>query len=395
MIRRGVVVLALLTVPACAPEPAAEAPADAVCGRPTGDSPRATVDGEPCETLAGWNVVRRDGDRIVPIAATTVPYDLATPLFTDYAIKFRTVTLPEGAKAVWHDEDAFDFPVGTIISKTFAFPADLRRPDQDLRILETRLLARTSSGWQAWPYLWNEAGTEARLHKIGAALPVTFVDAAGATRTTNYLMPNVNQCKGCHANLERNPADVAEGPDNRNVLLPIGPRARHLNRDYDYGDGVRNQLAEWTARGILEGAPATLDSAPRLVDWSDAAGSTLDARARSYLDANCAHCHNPRGPARVSGLFLAATVTEPARYGVCKSLVAAGRGGLGKTWDIVPGQPDESVLLLRMDSLEPDVMMPELGRTLVHAEAVALIREWIADNPWSALWPEGCTAATP
>jgi len=34
--------------------------------------------------------------------------------------------------------------------------------------------------------------------------------------------------------------------------------------------------------------------------------------------------------------------------------------------------------LHRMNSTEPAVMMPELGRKMIHKEGVALIRSWIA-----------------
>jgi len=50
-------------------------------------------------------------------------------------------------------------------------------------------------------------------------------------------------------------------------------------------------------------------------------------------------------------------------------------------FDIVPGTPDESILLHRMLSTEADVAMPELGRALVHIEGVSLIRDWIAALP--------------
>jgi hypothetical protein len=57
--------------------------------------------------------------------------------------------------------------------------------------------------------------------------------------------------------------------------------------------------------------------------------------------------------------------------------VAAGRGSGGFRYDVFPGHPEESILLHRMKSLDPGVMMPEMGRKLVHDEGVALIEEWI------------------
>jgi uncharacterized repeat protein (TIGR03806 family) len=177
------------------------------------------------------------------------------------------------------------------------------------------------------------------------------------------LIPNSNQCKECHQGAQ--------------PFSPIGTKARQLNKDFAYADGKENQLAHWTRQGILSGAP-TPEQAPRSPAFDDPSSGTVDARARAWLEINCAHCHNPLGGARNSGLDLTASQTEPARFGVFKSPVAAGSGSGGLSYDIVPGKPDESILLYRIASAQPKVMMPELGRRLVHAEAVALVREWIA-----------------
>ena len=107
----------------------------------------------------------------------------------------------------------------------------------------------------------------------------------------------------------------------------------------------------------------------------------LETRARSYLDINCGHCHSKTGPADTSGLFLEASVTDPLRWGLCKAPVAAGQGTGGNQFSVVPGQPGASILAYRMTSLDPGVMMPELGRSLVHQEGLSLIRDWIQSMP--------------
>ena len=107
---------------------------------------------------------------------------------------------------------------------------------------------------------------------------------------------------------------------------------------------------------------------------------TLEQRARAYLDANCGHCHNAEGPADTSGLFLTADQKDPMRWGFCKVPVAAGHGAGDLRFDLVHGQPDESILLRRMNSAEPKVMMPEIGRSVVHREGVDLIRQWVAET---------------
>jgi len=104
----------------------------------------------------------------------------------------------------------------------------------------------------------------------------------------------------------------------------------------------------------------------------------LEQRARAYLDINCAHCHNPDGPGNTSGLDLRAFQNDMVALGECKTPVAAGRGSGNLRFAILPGRPEESILVHRLGSTEPKVMMPELGRSAVHREGLELIRSWIA-----------------
>lgn len=290
------------------------------------------------------------------------PYSLNTPLFTDYAEKFRFLYLPPGTKAAYRAEGVLDLPVGATLVKTFAYPADMRRPDEKVRYVETRLLIHKREGWVAQTYVWNADQTEAVLKRAGARLDVSFVDARGQTVQVDYAVPNQNQCKECHQ-LDK-------------AVTPIGPKARNLNGDFAYAGGTENQLAHWTRLGLLTGAPKPA-AAPRTARWDDP-HEPLEARARAYLDANCAHCHNPRAVASNSGLFLNLEETRPAALGVGKGPVAAGRGSGGLRVGVEPGDPDSSILAYRMASTEPGVMMPELGRSLTHAEGLALIRAYIA-----------------
>ncbi len=300
-------------------------------------------------------------------APGVVPYDLRTALFSDYAAKYRFVTLPAGQKARYSADHVIDFPVGTVIAKTFAYPADLRRPDQKIDLLETRILIHQKSGWIGLPYVWNEEETEATLRLAGTMLAASWTDAAGERVDHQYLVPNANQCKGCH-----------RVEDDR--FEPIGPKARYLNREFGYAEGPENQLAHWTRVGILDGAPSP-DQAPRVPVFDDPSSGSLEDRARTYLEINCAHCHSVGGPARTTGLDLTWGEHEPVKLGVYKFPVAAGRGSGDRLYGIVPGEPDQSILMYRMISLDPGVMMPELGRRMVHEEGVELLREWIAAMP--------------
>jgi uncharacterized repeat protein (TIGR03806 family) len=292
----------------------------------------------------------RDGAAREPAPSVT-PYLLNAALFSDGAEKLRYVYVPPGAKARYDAEAAFDFPVGSALIKTFATPDG----SGALRFIETRLLLRQAAGWRALPYVWRADGSDADLALAGAKRNVAHPQAESGE--LGWRVPNVNQCKGCHA--------------LAGAIAPLGPKARHLNRR---GPDGAAQLVAWAKAGLLDSAPAEAPKAPA----PDDTAANVDARARAYLDINCAHCHNPNGPASNSGLDLSWGVADPHALGVGKRPVAAGRGSAGLAFSIAPGRPDASILLTRMESPDPGVMMPELGRTTIDAEGVALIRRWIA-----------------
>jgi uncharacterized repeat protein (TIGR03806 family) len=289
-----------------------------------------------------------------------LPYDLTTSLFSDYAQKYRFVFLPPGTHATYHADLPFDFPVGTIISKTFSFAHDLRNLGLGEDVIETRLLVHRASGWEGLAYVWLPDMSRALLTPAGASVPVSWIDVAGAPRSTDYEVPSAEECAACH---------FGPGDD------PIGPTARLLNRTYPYPGGAANQLDHWTAIGALSGAPPS-SSAPRLPVWDNPSDGTLEARARAYLHVNCAHCHNPAGLAGFTGLVLRHDQPLDESYGICAE-ASDGDAGSGLTFAFVPGAPEDSIALFRMQSVADGVKMPELERSVVHAEGVALVEAWV------------------
>ena len=270
--------------------------------------------------LSEWNIQNNP---------QAVAYQLQTPLFSDYADKERLVLLPANSKARFNEFAVYDFPVGTAIAKTFSYAG---------KRIETRVLYHDpqTKGWVGLPYVWSQDQSEAMLELVPDPILLERNQ-----QKFEYTIPNSNQCKNCH--------------ENAGVMKPIGPKSRNLDA-----------AATLRLTGVANQQPLDL--------------ATLDNRARAYLDINCAHCHNPKGPANTSGLDLSYHQTEAAKIGVCKTPVAAGQGSGGLLFSIIPGRPEESILMHRMKSTTPKVQMPELGRALVHAEGVALIREWIASQ---------------
>ncbi len=313
-----------------------------------------------CPALSDYNLFAGNDPR-GPATERGVFYDLTTPLQSDYMAKYRFVFVPPGQSAAYEPSGVMDFPVGTIISKTFAYDSGAGEV-----VVETRLLIRRGTGWRALVYIWDAAFTEAVLTPEGGVANITFIHPDGNPRTIDYQIPDHNQCAGCHSGISE-PMDL------------IGPKAHWLNRPDPLAPAV-NQLEAWAAAGILAGLPS-LATVPRQPDASNPADGTLAERARAYLEANCGHCHRPDGRAGFTSVWLTVETPDGFNTGVCKTPIAAGVGGL--QFDIVPGDPDASILLFRMESTVPAVQMPELAKAIAHDEGVALIRDWIAGLPGS------------
>jgi len=291
--------------------------------------------------LSAWHLYTETRNGLKP-NNRVLPYSFRTPLFSDYARKYRFVWMPEGTSAEYREDSVFQLPVGTILSKSFAFPSG----DAE-KIVETRLLVHTQSGWAALPYIWNDSQTEATLQLVPDPVPIKWSDAKGLHEFA-YQIPNVNECKECH--------------DNNRTLLPIGPKARNLGKE---------QVARWTEVGYLRNAPKEFSE---VAVWNKPETGSLEERALAYLDNNCAHCHQPGGTAGYTDVDFRYGHSQP---GYCKHPNSAGNMH-DLQFDIVPGDPESSILVYRLSSTMPKVMMPQIGRSTVHAEGVALTRDWIS-----------------
>lgn len=263
-------------------------------------------------------------------------YELTTPLFTDYAHKLRTISLPKDGQMVLNGDGMLGFPEGTVITKTFYYYTDERNPALGRRILETRVLILTNGAWELGNYLWNAEQTDADLDSSRHTIPVEWINLDGVTLSANYVVPNMNNCVSCH-NLGGN-------------IVPIGPQARSLNGVFDSG----NQLQGWLDMGILEEA-TSLSTIGQLPDWADTALS-LEARARAYLDMNCAHCHQPGSATYLRDLDL--------RY----------ETPLAQT-QIIFWADD---LSFRIKTSIQSLKMPQLGTSIPHTEGIDLIDAYLA-----------------
>jgi hypothetical protein len=213
--------------------------------------------------------------------AGLIPYDIVVPFWSDGAAKLRWVAVPD-AKIKYSATGDWNFPNGTVFVKTFELPTDAGNPGARRR-LETRLLVRDSSGGvYGVLYKWRADNSDADLLEAGATEPISVKAADGEVRKQTWDYPSRQDCLTCH---------------NRNTSGVLGVKARQMNRMFAYPSGVAdNEIRAWNHIGLFDAGPAEADlgKIATLAPAGDATRSVQD-RARSYLDANCSHCHRPGG----------------------------------------------------------------------------------------------------
>ena len=332
---------------ACAPDPADtsdetdDLETDTVA---PGWSPPACAD-TPCANLSDWGLFT---DVASPAEGVT-PYEVNSPLWSDAAVKQRHIALPGADTATWQSTTTLTFPTGSVLVKTFAFP---RADGSGLDPIETRLLVNSAAGWLGRVYQWQ--GDDAVWSADGETVDVTWLDGDTA-RTDPYVVPDEAQCDACHS--------VAF------TTSPIGTSAVQLAQ----GD----QLERLFEAGVFDALPDASAVTP-LVDPADETAA-IDARARSWLHANCAHCHSADGSARFTNLYLTIDEAAPTRLGTCKP--PGQDAGTGLAFDVVPGHPEQSFLVARISSTDPVVKMPIAPALRPDPLGVDLVTRWIAAMP--------------
>jgi uncharacterized repeat protein (TIGR03806 family) len=291
-----------------------------------------------------------------------MPYELNVPFWSDGANKQRWVYVPKGKRVVFSPANEWRFPAGTLFMKQFSFPVD-ERDQARLRRLETRFTVVSATGGVVGvTYRWQNDGTDAELLR-GSFLESFTIASATGMRTQSWYYPSQADCTTCHT------------PLNGGVL---GLNARQLNRDFVYENQlIKNQLVHWQDKGLFLEPGLTLvpGKLPRLVEGHEP-GASVGQRARSWLDANCAHCHRPGG---TIANFDARFDTGLASQNLINGPILIDEG-IDNARVIAPRDIWRSILFLRTTTLEA-FKMPPLAHEQVDAAGVALLREWIESMP--------------
>jgi len=291
-------------------------------------------------------------------------YEPASSLFTDYAHKKRFVWMPKGTTATYEsDSKVLNLPVGAALIKNFYYEnVQNITPVGSKRVVETRIMIRKTSGWIFAEYVWNNEQTEAYLDMAGSNTTIEWKDENNTIKTVeNYRIPSDQQCMTCHKSNEQ--------------PVPIGIKPQNLNFNYPYNAGSKNQLSKWIELGYLDtNLPVILTSTVNYEDTTQ----PLELRVRSYVDINCAHCHQTNSHCDYRPMrFAFAETTNLANMGVCVDSqdMADFPPALSKI--VNPSNINRSMLFYRLNTDNESYRMPLLGRTEIHAEGVALIEQWI------------------
>ncbi|HPG39950.1 MAG TPA: PQQ-dependent sugar dehydrogenase [bacterium] len=322
----------------------------------SGSTPPGNVPGTIATSGLYSNIITKT------IAAGIIPYAVQSQLWSDGAYKQRFLALPGTEQLEFSPENSYGYPANSVLVKNFALEMEKGNP-ASRKLIETRFLVKRPTGnmWDGFSYLWNDSETDATLLTGSRNKTFTIIDAAapGGNFQQTYHYPSRDECLVCHV------------PASGYVL---GFTTRQLNRNYNYNGVTDNQLRSLNHVQLFTTDIGEDYSAfTTLKDHLDESAE-LSARARSYLDANCAYCHQPNSSGRTN-MDLRFT-TSLADMNIVDELPSLGDLGVTSPMRVKPGVPTESVLYLRMLDTGEN-RMPQIATSIVDEQGAAVIVAWI------------------
>ena len=301
--------------------------------------------------------------RTLTPAAGLIPYDLIVPFWSDGAAKVRYMAVPPGGQIGFTPDGEWTFPAGTVFVKTFELATDEAHP-QTRRRLETRLIVRDDHGGvYGVTYKWRADNSDAQLLSGSLIENIAIRRSDGSIREQPWYYPSRENCLTCH---------------NSHTSGVLGLKTRQLNRTFTYPSGVSdNELRTLSHLHLLDAAlsDAQLPALPKLAALSDKSRSIED-RARSYLDANCGHCHRPGGTV---AYFDARFNTPLAKQELIDGPILINEG-IDRPHVIAPHDIWRSIAYMRINT-NGDIRMPPIARETIDAQGVQVLRDWINSLP--------------
>ena len=335
-----------------------------------------------------------------------IPYSVNSQLWSDGANKERFLALPPGTQIDFTHQRSWGLPDGVVLVKTFSLETTVGKPATNRR-LETRVMLKQNSEWAGYTYRWNDAQTDATLVAdagVDEEINIRDANAPGGVRKQTWHYPSRAECLVCHS---------------RASTFVLGLTESQMNRDHDY-NGVRaNQLVVLEKLGLLrtrtsdyerdrffrEAKASGTDDKTTNELWNKQAPmanqraqnqhnaflprnpenlrrlanpydekAPVDARARAYLQSNCAHCHVEAGGGNAQIDLEFSTPLANTRLLDVKPLHSFPALADGRL--IAPGAPEHSVLLQRVGTRGPG-QMPPMATSMTDEKATKLLADWI------------------
>ena len=305
-------------------------------------------------------------------AGGLIPYAPNTPLWSDGAVKSRYMALPNHGGTLTPDQqisflptNSWTFPAGTVFVKNFDLVVDQTNTNTPLRRLETRLLVRDINGAvYGVTYKWRPDNSDADLLSGSLTENILITNATGVSMQMWYY-PSPADCLTCHT-----PA--------ANYVLGVNTRQLNGSLTYPATGVTDNQLRTLNRLGLFnpafdESAITNFESLSALTNLT----ASLEERARSYLDANCAQCHRPGG----AGITFDARYDTPLSQQNITNFPAAFSLGVDNACIVKADDVWRSVLLSRINTNAPTIKMPPLARSVIDTNAVQVFNDWINSLP--------------
>lgn len=301
-------------------------------------------------------------------AAGVVPYDVATPLWSDGAHKLRWIALPNNGShnsaaedIIFSEEGNWTFPAGTVFIKHFEIGTNQNNP-AEVKRLETRLIVCTANGGKyGVTYKWNAAGTDASLLTVGATEDFTIAQTGGGSVTQRWSYPSRAECLQCH---------------NTTAGQALGVRTDALNKSFYYSTTGRtaNQLVTFNSLGMFTNT-LTVTQLENFIESRaiEDTSAPVEHRVRSYLASNCSHCHQPGSTVPYFDTRLG---TPLSQQGIINGTIQ-GHFELPGGFYIKPGDTTLSAIHVRASNVGNGAAMPPLAKNVVDQSAVNLVTQYI------------------
>lgn len=270
--------------------------------------------------------------------------------------------LAGGRPALEERKGTWKYPAGTVFVKTLFLDISSSDPAASSvrQPVETQILHLDRDVWRGYSYIWNQDGTDAVLASTQGeqrTFNVQDPESPAGTSQQTWHFSGRSECMICHS---------------RRARYVLGFDGQQLNRKHTYGNIVDDQLRTLTHIELFSSA---VEAPPPLQSPWDHSVS-LQQRARSYLDVNCAHCHGLGGAGTAQ--FRLQVELGLEETGLLDSKLTQGDFGIRHAQLVAPGDPYRSVLYYRMAKLGRG-RMPHIGSYVVDEEGLRLMHDWIQE----------------